>query len=41
MKQAFPKHRIEAVREPMFANVRGFQVAGENYLRTTIDKAVS
>jgi len=31
VKAAFPKHRIHEVKEPMFANVRGFQLAGQNY----------
>ncbi|WP_038205761.1 PRTRC system protein D [Xenophilus azovorans] len=31
VKAAFPKHRIHEVKEPMFANVRGFQLAGLNY----------
>ncbi|MEO3714128.1 PRTRC system protein D [Roseateles sp. 2.12] len=31
VKEAFPKHRILEVKEPMYANVRGFQVAGMNH----------
>ncbi len=31
VKAAFPKHRIHEVKEPMFANVRRFQLAGQNY----------
>lgn len=31
VKAGFPKHRIHEVKEPMFANVRGFQIAGQNY----------
>ena len=31
VKAAFPKHRIHEVKEPVFANVRGFQIAGQNY----------
>jgi plasmid segregation protein ParM len=31
VKEVFPKHRILEVKEPMFANVRGFQIAGMNY----------
>jgi plasmid segregation protein ParM len=34
VKAAFPKHRIHEVKEPMFANVRGFQLAGQNYARS-------
>jgi plasmid segregation protein ParM len=33
VKKAFPKHRLQEVREPMFANVRGFQIAGMNLVR--------
>ncbi|QDL38519.1 PRTRC system protein D [Rhodoferax sediminis] len=36
VKAAFPKHRIHEVKEPMFANVRGFQLAGQNYARSAI-----
>ena len=36
VKAAFPKHRIHEVKEPMFANVRGFQIAGQNYARTVL-----
>jgi plasmid segregation protein ParM len=32
VRKAFPKHRIHEVAEPMFANVRGFQLAGMNYM---------
>ena len=39
MKAAFPKHRIHEVKEPMFANVRGFQLAGQNYARSVIAAA--
>lgn len=36
VKAAFPKHRIHEVKEPMFANVRGFQLAGQNYAASAI-----
>ncbi|WP_265942210.1 PRTRC system protein D [Dechloromonas sp. A34] len=36
VKAAFPKHRIHEVKEPMFANVRGFQLAGQNYARSSM-----
>ena len=36
VKSAFPMHRIHEVKEPMFANVRGFQLAGQNYARSVI-----
>ena len=36
VKAAFPKHRIHEVKEPLFANVRGFQLAGQNYAATAM-----
>jgi hypothetical protein len=36
VKAAFPKHRIHEVKEPLFANVRGFQLAGQNYAMTSL-----
>jgi plasmid segregation protein ParM len=36
VKAAFPKHRVQEVKEPMFANVRGFQIAGQNYASTVL-----
>jgi plasmid segregation protein ParM len=36
VKAAFPKHRIHEVKEPLFANVRGFQLAGHNYAATAV-----
>ena len=36
VKAAFPKHRIHEVKEPMFANVRGFQLAGQNYAASAV-----
>lgn len=36
VKAAFPKHRIHEVKEPMFANVRGFQLGGQNYARSSM-----
>ena len=36
VKAAFPKHRIHEVKEPLFANVRGFQLAGQNYARSVM-----
>ena len=32
VKQAFASHAILEVKEPMFANVRGYQIAGVNYV---------
>lgn len=34
VKAAFPNHRIYVVKDPMFANVKGFQMAGANLLST-------
>jgi plasmid segregation protein ParM len=31
VKGAFPRHRIHEVKDPLYANVRGFQLAGLNY----------
>lgn len=31
VRKAFPKHRVDEVKEPIFANVRGFQLAGEHF----------
>jgi hypothetical protein len=36
VKAAFPKHRIHEVKEPLYANVRGFQLAGQNYAITSL-----
>ena len=33
VKAAFPNHKIYVVKEPMFANVKGFQIAGDNLLK--------
>ncbi|RCW65158.1 PRTRC system protein D [Pseudorhodoferax soli] len=32
VKAAFPKHKIHVIKDPMFANVKGFQIAGANLL---------
>ena len=37
VKAAFPRHRIHEVKEPLFANVRGFQLAGQNYALTAMN----
>jgi plasmid segregation protein ParM len=36
VKQAFSTHLILEVKEPMFANVRGYQVAGANFAQTVL-----
>lgn len=36
VRAAFPMHRIHEVKEPMFANVRGFQLAGQNYAHSVL-----
>jgi len=33
VKKRFPRHTIQEVREPLFANVRGFQLIGEQFAR--------
>jgi hypothetical protein len=37
-KEAFPKHVIHEIKEPLYANVKGFQIAGTNYLRSSLEK---
>ncbi|KAK0039480.1 PRTRC system protein D [Biomphalaria pfeifferi] len=32
LKKKFPRHQIREVQEPMFANLRGFQRMGEQYV---------
>ncbi len=39
VKEAFPKHKIHEAKDPMYANVKGFQIAGMNYAATMLDKA--
>lgn len=39
VKEAFPKYKIHEVKEPMYANVKGFQIAGMNYAASMLDKA--
>jgi plasmid segregation protein ParM len=34
VREAFPRHKVLEVKEPMFANVRGFQLAGTNYAKS-------
>ena len=36
VKAAFPNHKIYVVKEPMFANVKGFQIAGDNLLTAQV-----
>jgi plasmid segregation protein ParM len=38
VKEAFPRHKIHEIKDPIFANVKGFQIAGMNYLRSGIEK---
>ncbi len=38
VKEAFPKHKIHEVKDPMYANVKGFQIAGINYVRSVTGK---
>lgn len=39
VKGAFPRHRILEVKDPLYANVRGFQLAGMNYVLSAAPKA--
>jgi plasmid segregation protein ParM len=39
VKEAFATHQILEVKEPMFANVRGYQIAGTNYAYTAMQAA--
>jgi hypothetical protein len=39
VKEAFATHQILEVKEPMFANVRGYQIAGTNYAYTALQAA--
>lgn len=34
LKDALPKHKVHLVKEPIFANVRGYQLGGMNLLRS-------
>ena len=36
VKEAFVTHQILEVKEPMFSNLRGYQIAGTNYAATTM-----
>jgi plasmid segregation protein ParM len=38
VKAAFPKHRIHEIKDPMYANVKGFQIAGTNYARMAAER---
>lgn len=35
VQEQFPKHEISVTQEPVFANVRGFQFAGEQYAQSS------
>jgi plasmid segregation protein ParM len=39
IKEAFPKHRIHELKDPLYANVKGFQLAGVEYAKTLIASA--
>lgn len=38
VKDAFPRHKIHEIKDPIYANVKGFQIAGMNYVRSGIEK---
>ena len=39
VKEAFATHHVLAVKDPMFANVRGYQIAGINYAMSVMANA--
>lgn len=39
IQERFPNHKITIADDPVFANVRGFQLAGEQYSRSENFKA--
>ena len=40
VKAAFPKHKIHEIKDPMYANVKGFQIAGMNYARSALEREI-
>ena len=36
IKKAFPKHRLHEIKDPIYANVKGFQLAGMQYARSLL-----
>lgn len=38
VKDAFPKHKIHEINDPINANVKGFQIAGMNYVQSLPEK---
>ena len=40
VKAAFPKHRIHEVKDPMYANVKGFQIGGIDFARGALDREI-
>lgn len=38
VKEAFPKHAIHEIKDPLYANVKGFQIAGISYVRSVLEK---
>lgn len=41
VKQAFPTHRILETKDPLFSNVRGFQLAGISYMLRANDRTAA
>lgn len=37
VRQAFPNHQVREVKQAIFANVRGYQIAGENFALSATD----
>lgn len=40
IKAAFPKHRIHELKDALYANVKGFQLAGAEYAKVLVGQAV-
>ena len=40
IREAFPQYRLQEVSEPMYANVRGYQIAGEAKVASKADTDV-
>jgi len=37
VKAAFANHKIQVIKDAVFANVKGFQIAGENLVKSQVD----
>lgn len=41
VRRAFPKLKVQELKDPLYANVRGFQIAGMNYAKSAMEKATT